>query len=111
MLTAAWLLGVHCFLAVALGAQRIGPQGLYLIRKLSDHLLKARSFRRGDPLYPESVRVDTHVFQNELYGLRPSLCLVITIQVMTFAQVSAHHDDAVSAFFQSLNHQVGMDHS
>ena len=103
-------LGVHRFL-VAFRAQWIRPKGFYFLSKVGDHLLKTRSFSRGYPLDPESFRVDTHVFQNEFNGLCPSLCLVITIQVMTFAQVSAHQDDAVRAFFKGLYHQIGMNHS
>jgi hypothetical protein len=41
----------------------------------------------------------------------PGQCFVITIQVMTVAQVSPHDNDAVKPPIQGVHHQPGMHHT
>jgi hypothetical protein len=51
------------------------------------------------------------ILQNDADRLTAGQCFVITFQVMAFTQVSAHQEDAVGAFAQSIHHQLRMDHA
>jgi hypothetical protein len=63
-----------------------------------------------DPFDPEALRLQTKIFQHEINTCRAVLGFFITFQVMTFAQVSPAHQDAVGAFGEGVDYQVGVDH-
>jgi hypothetical protein len=92
-------------------ARQMGTQGRYFLGEAGDPLGKTRTFGRGDPLDGESLGIDSAVLQNDLNDLGTGQGFVITFQVMAFAQVSAHDNDAVGPLAESIYHQVRMDHA
>jgi hypothetical protein len=91
-------------------AQGIGPQRADDFGKAGDHFGKPRGFGRGNPLDGEPLRIDADIFQDEPNGFGAGQGFVITFQVMAFAQVSPHDDDAVGTFAEGVHHQVRMNH-
>ncbi len=89
----------------------VGSQGSNFFGKTGHNRGKPRGFGRRHPLDGKAIGVDAKILQDELDGFGTRKGLVITIQVMTFPEVSAHDDDAVGAFVQGIHHQVRVDHS
>ena len=91
--------------------ERIRSESLYLVGEGGNDFRKPGSLRGGNPFDGEPFGIDSEILENELRALSPGQCFVITIQVMTFAEVSAHDDDAVRSFAQGVNDQVGVNHA
>jgi hypothetical protein len=101
----------QCFSLLPPGTVRAGaqsPQGLSHVRH---HVRKFLGFRGRNPLNPEALRFQAEVFQHHLNTFCAALGFFITFQVMTFAQVSPTDQDAVGAFGEGVDHQVGVDHA
>ncbi len=76
----------------------VRAEGSDLFRKSRHQLGEPRRFRRRHPFDGEPFGIDADAFQSDADGMTSGQGFVITIQVMTFAQVSAHDEDAVGAF-------------
>jgi len=76
-----------------------------------DNFGKSRSFRGGDPFDEKAFGVDPQTVEYDLDRLSPCQCFVITVQVMTFAQVSPHDHDAVCSFGQRMSHKIRVHHA
>jgi hypothetical protein len=91
--------------------QRVGTELLDFFREQSYKLRKAWRFSRRAPLQGKSIGIDSRSFKRNLDGFNPGKCFVITIQVMTFTQMSAHDDDTVGSFSKGVHHQIRRDHT
>ncbi len=68
-------------------------------------------FSGGYPGQPESFTVIAEIFEKLDNHVRTGHRFIITIQVMTFTEVSAKHHDAVSALVQSIDNKFRVNHS
>jgi hypothetical protein len=82
-----------------------------LFGELRHRFGKPRRFSGGDPLDGEPCGVDALEFQDDLGGFASGQGFVITFQVMTFAQVSAHQDDPVGSPVERFEDQIRVHHA
>ena len=83
---------------------RVGAQFPDFFRKCGYQFRKTGRLRRRNPFDGVTLGIDAQVFQNQLNCFTPGQCFVITIQVMTVAQVSPHDHDAVQPSIQGIHH-------
>jgi hypothetical protein len=93
------------------GAIRTGSYRLEGFGHFRHNIGEALGFGGGNPLQPETLRLQAEVFQHHINGFRSVLCFFITFQVMTFAQVSATHQHPVSTLGKSVDDQIRVYHT
>ena len=72
------------------------------LHKRPDFFGKGGAFGRGDPLQPQTALIDSQQPEQFSGFFDDLLAFYITLQVMTVADVSAGHQDAVGALDKSL---------
>jgi hypothetical protein len=91
--------------------QRVRTQFLDLSGEGRHHLRKFGCFGRRHPSGSKPIGIDSKVFKHNLRHLLPRICLLITFQVMTFAEVSTNHQNTIRSFVQGADHHIRTYHS
>jgi hypothetical protein len=90
--------------------QRVRTQVVDISYKGRHNFSNFGCFRRRHPCGSKAIGIDSKIFKDNLCYLLPSICLLITFQVMTFPEVSTNHQDAIGPFIEGAHHQVRTDH-
>jgi hypothetical protein len=77
---------------------------------IANNLSKPGCLGCAYPLQAEPFWLKTEVLHHQYDGVGSGFCFLITFQVMTFADVSATHQDSISALGQCIYYQAGMHH-
>lgn len=74
-----------------------------MLSKFCNNFYKSGPLSRRNPLQGQSVRVNLKIVQNTPDQMKLVNGFVITVPVMTLAQVSAAHKDAVSPIHKTIH--------
>jgi hypothetical protein len=90
-------------------SERGWSKGFYLFSKFSCNLGKTHALGARDPFKTKPGLINAQDINQFPGHAEHLLCLYITIQVMTVADVSPSHQHAVGAGFKGLQNKVGID--
>jgi hypothetical protein len=88
-----------------------GAQLLDTICHISNRFDKFVRLGGGNPGYLKSTVVISKIFQQFGDHIRAAHGFIITIQVMTFTEVSAKYHDAVGTLAEGIHYMLGVNHS